>query len=157
MTPDDINPLPMHPLIHAHIYNTQDDIIATHQDFSATMRLAINIVYESAALGLSLKIEKCSLFPRHRVKALGTIVDLASFKFKVSATRAEKIRQAVRALSAAIRANPDAVPAKMVASFIGLIWFVPAALVAYQVTNQQLILAQSPTGLWPHAVIEQPA
>ena len=58
------------------------------------MRLAINIVYESAALGLSLKIEKCSLFPRHSVKALGTIVDLSSFKFKVSSARATKIQDA---------------------------------------------------------------
>ena len=115
---------PMQPR-NARAHNTQDDIIATHQDFSATMRLAINIVYESAALGLSLKIEKCSFFPRHRVKALGTIVDLASFKFKVSSKRAAKIRQAIRVLSAAIRANPDAVPAKLVASFIGLIWSVP--------------------------------
>ena len=93
------------------------------------MRLAINIVYESAALGLSLKIKKCSFFPRHSVKALGTIVDLASFKFRVSVARAEKIRQAIRALSEAIRTDPDAVPAKMVASFIGLIWSVPAACV----------------------------
>ena len=88
------------------------------------MRLAINVVYEAAALGLSLKIEKCSFFPRRRVKALGTIVDLASFKFRVSTSRATKIRRAISELTEAVQANPRAVPAKLIVSFVGLIWYV---------------------------------
>ena len=86
------------------------------------MKLAIKMVFEAAALGLSLKIEKCSFFPRHSIKALGTIVDLRSFRFSVSSSRAKKIRLAMKKLGDAIAADCQAVPAKLVASFIGLIW-----------------------------------
>lgn len=65
---------------------------------------------------------RCSFFPRHAIKALGTIVDLRSFEFSVSSSRAVKIRTTMRKLSEAVAANPKAVPAKLVASFIGLIW-----------------------------------
>ena len=86
------------------------------------MKLAIKMVFEAAALGLSLKIEKCSFFPRHAIKALGTIVDLRSFKFSVSSSRCKKIRSTMLKLRNAVVTNPNAVPAKLVASFIGLIW-----------------------------------
>ena len=86
------------------------------------MKLAIKMVFEAAALGLSLKIEKCSFFPRHAMKALGTIVDLRSFRFSVSSSRAKKIRSTMKKLGDAIAVNCQAVPAKLVASFIGLIW-----------------------------------
>ena len=65
---------------------------------------------------------RCSFFPRHAIKALGTIVDLRSFEFSVSTSRAAKIRSTMRRLSLAADSNPAAVPAKLVASFIGLIW-----------------------------------
>ena len=86
------------------------------------MKLAIRMVFESASLGLSLKIEKCSFFPRHAIKALGTIVNLSTFEFSVSASRVTKIRSTMHKLSSAASSNPKAVPAKLVASFIGLIW-----------------------------------
>ena len=86
------------------------------------MRLSIMMVYEAAALGLSLKIPKCSFFPRHAIKALGTIVDLSSFTFSVTGSRALKIRSTIAKLREAVKANRKKVPAKLVASFIGLIW-----------------------------------
>ena len=80
------------------------------------------MVFEAASLGLSLKIVKCSFFPRHAMKALGTIVDLTPVKFSVAISRAEKICVARSRLRAEVDNNPAAVPAKSVASFIGLIW-----------------------------------
>ena len=62
------------------------------------MRLAILMVYEAASLGLSLKIPKCSFFPRHAIKAFGTIVDLSAFRFSVTKSRAEKIAAAIAKL-----------------------------------------------------------
>ena len=86
------------------------------------MRLSILMVFEAASLGLSLKIPKCSFFPRHSIKALGTIVDLSSFRFSVTRSRAQKIRGAIARLQQATHNNHNKVPAKLVASFIGLIW-----------------------------------
>ena len=86
------------------------------------MKIAIRMVFEAATLGLSLKFSKCSFFPRHAMKILGTIVDLKSFNFSVTSTRAEKIRASISKLRTAISVNPRKVPAKLVASFIGLIW-----------------------------------
>ena len=86
------------------------------------MCLSILMVYEAASLGLSLKIPKCSFFPRHSIKALGTIVDLSSFRFSVTRSRAQKIRAAIASLQQATRKNHNKIPAKLVASFIGLIW-----------------------------------
>ena len=65
---------------------------------------------------------RCSFFPRHAIKALGTIVDLSSFRFSVTKSRATKIRLAIQKLRRAVAADSSAVPAKLVASFIGLIW-----------------------------------
>ena len=88
--------------------------------------MSIYMVYEAASLGLSLRIDKCSFFPRRAMKALGTIVDLRSFEFRVASSRAQKIRLAIARLQTAVNERPSAVPAKMVASFIGLIWSIAA-------------------------------
>ena len=65
---------------------------------------------------------RCSFFPRHSIKALGTIVNLSSFRFSVTRSRAAKLRAAIAKLRLAVNADPSAVPAKLVASVIGLIW-----------------------------------
>ena len=49
-------------------------------------------------------------------------MDLSAFRFSVTKSRAQKIHVAIRALRQAISSDPSAVPAKLVASFIGLIW-----------------------------------
>lgn len=101
-----------------------DDVHGVHKQFDETMRMAIRMVYEAAALGLNLRIAKCSFFPRHSIKVLGTIVDLESFVFRVSGARSKKIAVAIKNLQEAVANNPERVPAKAVASFIGLIWSV---------------------------------
>ena len=101
-----------------------DDVHGVHKEFDKTMRMAIYMVYEAAALGLNLRIPKCSFFPRHSIKVLGTIVDLKSFVFRVSGARSAKIATAIKDLQAAVANDPEKVPAKKVASFIGLIWSV---------------------------------
>ena len=100
-----------------------DDIASVIRAFSLAMRTSIRMVYEAASLGLSLQIRrKCSFFPRHAMVVLGTVVDLKAFTFRVSSRRALKITQAIVDLESAVQSNPLAVPAKLVASFIGLIW-----------------------------------
>ena len=99
-----------------------DDILSVILGFSAGMRLSIRMVFEAASLGLSLKIPKCSYFPRHAMVALGTVVDLTAFKFRVSKKRAAKIDVAIGKLQDKVRCDPLRVPAKLVASVIGLIW-----------------------------------
>ena len=54
--------------------------------------------------------------------ALGTVVDLKAFQFRVSRKRASKIAKAILQLESAVATNHEAVPAKMVASLVGLIW-----------------------------------
>ena len=99
-----------------------DDVHGVTARFDSAMKLSILMVYEAASLGLSLKIPKCSFFPRHAMRALGTIVDLKAFKFSVTRSRAAKVCVARRKLRAEVEQNWNAVPAKSVASFIGLIW-----------------------------------
>ena len=99
-----------------------DDITSVIETFRGALRMAIRIVYESASLGLSLQIQKCSFFPRHAIKTLGTIVDLTSFTFQVSRSRVGKIRTSILKLEKAIAINANSVPARLVASFVGLIW-----------------------------------
>ena len=99
-----------------------DDIVAIQKRFRDALRLSIRMVFEAASLGLSLKIKKCSYFPRHAMVTLGTVVDLTKFEFRVSRRRAEKIKTTIVTLQAAINSNPLAVPAKLIASMIGLIW-----------------------------------
>ena len=99
-----------------------DDMQSVVRSFKGCLKMSIRIVYESASLGLSLQIDKCSFFPRHAIKTLGTIVDLASFTFQVSRSRAKKIRATIGSLKQAIAKDPNAVPARLVASLIGLIW-----------------------------------
>ena len=99
-----------------------DDITSVIETFKGAIRMAIRIVYESASLGLSLQIQKCSFFPRHSIKTLGTIVDLSTFTFQVSTSRVRKIRASIQKLEKAIALNANAVPARLVASFVGLIW-----------------------------------
>ena len=53
---------------------------------------------------------------------LGTIVDLVAFEFRVSRSRAAKIRGAILTLQAAVRSDWYAVPAKSIASLLGLIY-----------------------------------
>lgn len=101
-----------------------DDVTAVQRTFRAALRFSINIVYESASLGLALSIEKCSFFPRHSMKVLGTIVDLTSFSFRVSGSRVVKINNAIRSVQLAVEYDPRAIPARLIASFIGLIWSV---------------------------------
>ena len=84
--------------------------------------MAIRIVYESVSLDLSLQIQKCSFFPRHAIKTLGTIVDLSTFTFQVSKSRVGKIRASIQKLEKAITFNTNSVPARLVALFVGLIW-----------------------------------
>lgn len=99
-----------------------DDVLGVMALFDSAMQLSILMVYEAASLGLSLKIVKCSFFPRHAMKALGTIVNLSSFRFSVTTARDAKICAARRKLRAEADSKPEAVPAKSIASFIGLIW-----------------------------------
>ena len=99
-----------------------DDMSSVIKAFRAALRMSIRIVYESASLGLSLQIPKCSFFPRHSIKTLGTIVNLSTFTFRVSRSRARKIRMAIRRLQSAANRQPSAVPARLVASVIGLVW-----------------------------------
>lgn len=99
-----------------------DDIIGVTRNFSGAMELSIRMVYEAASLGLSLKVKKCSYFPRHRMVALGTIVDLTNFEFRVSRKRANKLTGTIRQLQDAAARDPARVPAKLVASVVGLIW-----------------------------------
>ena len=104
------------------VSNYIDDVLSAQKDFDSALKMSIRIVYESAALGLSLRIEKCSFFPRKAIKALGTIIDLRSFTFRVAPSRAEKIQTSMNNLKAAIAKNHDKVPTKLIASFIGLVW-----------------------------------
>ena len=60
------------------------------------------------------------------MKALGTIVDLKSFEFCVASSRASKIRSAITNLQSAVDDQPNKIPAKLVASFVGLIWSIAA-------------------------------
>ena len=106
--------------------NYIDDVMGVTRSFDAAMMMSIRMVFEAASLGLSLKISKCSFFPRHSMKALGTIVNLRSFRFSVSKLRVVKIAKSMLALKAAVARNERAVPAKLVASFIGLIWSIAA-------------------------------
>ena len=99
-----------------------DDMSSVIRAFRAALRMSIRMVYEFASLGFSLQIGKCSFFPRHAIKTLGTIVDLSAFTFRVSRSRDKKIRAAVQNLQASADRNPSAVPARLVASVIGLIW-----------------------------------
>ena len=99
-----------------------DDISAVTSSFDAAMTLSIRMVYEAAALGLSLEIPKCSLFPRHAMKSLGSIADLTTFQFRLSRSRIKKIHAAANELMCEAQRNPNSVPAKVVARFIGLIW-----------------------------------
>ena len=99
-----------------------DDIVAEHSTFRGSILMAMLMVYEAAALGLFFKIPKCSFFPKHSIKTLGNIVNLVDFTFSVSAARAYKIRTAIRDMRCAVSANWNAIPARLVASFIGLIW-----------------------------------
>ena len=99
-----------------------DDVAGVQKLFDAAMWMSIRMVYEAAALGLSLKVKKCSFFPRTAMVVLGTIVDLKSFTFQVATRRAKKIAVAVQDLTLAVRTNPSRVPAKLIASFVGLIW-----------------------------------
>ena len=99
-----------------------DDVSGVQERFEAALWLSIRMVYEAAALGLSLKIKKCSFFPRRAMIILGTIVDLNSYTFRVASRRANKIAAAIQELTAAVMANPKKVPAKLIASFVGLIW-----------------------------------
>ena len=101
-----------------------DDVMAVTKAFDEAMRLSIRLVFEAASLGLSLKIPKFSLFPRHAMKALGTIVDLETYTFSVTSSRAQKIEAAIRDLRYAVARDWRRVPAKLVASFIGLVWSV---------------------------------
>lgn len=103
-----------------------DDLLSAHQTFDSAMAMAIRMVYESAALGLSLKIEKCSFFPKHSIKALGTIIDLQSFTFKVAQSRNDKLHAAIRKLRQSVALNRQRVPARLVASLVGLIWSIAA-------------------------------
>ena len=73
------------------------------------------MVYEAAALGLSLKIRKCSNFPRYAMIVLGTIVDLKHFQFRVSRKRTVKIKAVIKALTEAAKSCPSVILAKLVA------------------------------------------
>ena len=84
-----------------------DDILSAHKTFDSALAMSIRIVYESASLGLSLQIQKCSFFPRRAIKALGTIVDLDSFTFRVAKTRAQKIRASISKLFCAIEEDSN--------------------------------------------------
>ena len=86
------------------------------------MKMAIRMVYECASLGLALKIVKCAFFPMHSIKTLGTIVNLTKFTFRLAKSRIVKIRAVMSSLFDSIRTDPNEVPAKLVAAFIGLIW-----------------------------------
>ena len=99
-----------------------DDIVAEHRTFKGAILMAMLMVYEAAALGLYFKIPKCSFFPKHVIKTLGTIVNLTNFTFSVSESRAVKIETAICDIRSAVRDNWRAVPARLIASFIGLIW-----------------------------------
>ena len=124
-----------------------DDVHGVHSGFSEAMWMAINMVYEAAALGLHLRIPKCSFFPRHAIKVLGTIVDLEHFVFRVSGARAEKIQRVIGDLRAAVTSNPREVPAKRVAAFVGLIWSVATSCHRAASVMTRAITATLSTGI----------
>ena len=99
-----------------------DDISAVTSSFDATIMLSIRMVYEVATLGLSLEIPKCSLFPLHAMKSLGSIIHLTTFEFRVSKSRVEKIRTSADELMHSVQCSLGNVPAKLVAKFVGLVW-----------------------------------
>ena len=43
-------------------YSYIDDVIGVQQAFSAAMQMSIRMIYEAAALGLSLRVRKCIFF-----------------------------------------------------------------------------------------------
>ena len=104
-----------------------DDIAAVQRMFALAMRMSIRMVFEAASLGLSLKIKKCSFFPRRAMIILGTIVDLSTFMFRVSTRRANKIKASITDIENAVCSNHSAVPAKLIASFVGLIWSISSS------------------------------
>ena len=61
--------------------------------FDTALRTSIRVVYECASLGLPLGMDKCSSFPRHAICALGTIVDLKNFHFRLSRSRIAKLER----------------------------------------------------------------
>ena len=91
------------------------------QDSKVSLRASVHMRPPDSSLPTP-DLPRCSFFPRHAIKALGTIVDLSSFRFSVTRSRAAKLRVAIKALRAAVQLDPSAVPAKLVASVIGLIW-----------------------------------
>ena len=115
----------------------------TNASLVPAMKLSIYMVFEAASLGLALKIKKCSYFPRFAMVALGTVVDLKEFQFRVFTKRARKITAAIHDLESAIARNHNAVPAKMVASFIGLLWSISSCQSAASVMTRDIIAVLS--------------
>ena len=114
-----------------------DDIVTEHKSFKGSVLMTMLMVYEAAALGLFFKIPKCSFFPKHIIKTLGTIVNLTDFTFSVSAARAAKIGKTITDVRCVVSTNWKAVPSKLIASFIGLIWSIaPCCIRATSVISQ---------------------
>ena len=67
-----------------------DDVAGVQKPFSSAMKLSIRMVFEAASLGLSLRVPKCSFFPRKAMVTLGTVVDLESYTFRVSCVSARR-------------------------------------------------------------------
>ena len=101
---------------------TQDDILSVAAEFDTALRTSIRIVYECASLGLPLGMDKCSPFPRHAICALGTIVDLNRYQFRLSQSRIAKLRASMDELQRAVTRDATRVPAKLIASFLGLVY-----------------------------------
>ena len=99
-----------------------DDIVSVQERFEDSMKMALRMIYEAASLGLLFRIDKCAFCPSRSIKTLGTIVNLDSFTFSVSKSRASKLTKALTNLKRAVKKNWNAVPAKVIASFIGLVW-----------------------------------
>lgn len=99
-----------------------DDILGVMSNFDDALALAIEVVYEAAALGISLNIQKCALLPHSTsVKYLGLIINLQRYEFSLPEARCQKISHFLNLLRQNVRSRPHAVPAKLVATVIGLL------------------------------------
>ena len=87
----------------------------------SALLMAIELVYETAACGLTINVKKCRLGPTTRIKYLGIIVDSLTRSFSLPAARVERLRLQIQELSALTRRS-EYVPARTVAQLVGLLW-----------------------------------
>ena len=98
-----------------------DDYLPMAPGVRAALILAIELVYEFTAVGITLKMTKCRLSPATRVKYLGIIIDSRARRFSLPASRVERLTIQVEKL-AFLSQDSDSVPARKIAQLVGLLW-----------------------------------